>query len=327
MSMRALVIDHIDDQYHTQLQQIEPEQLPDEPVKVKVLYSSLNYKDGLAITGKGPVVRSFPMVPGIDLAGEVIESSDPEFSVGDRVLLNGWGVGERYWGGLAEQANLRAKWLIPLPDTLTPEQAMWIGTAGYTAMLCVMALQRHGLQPEDGPILVTGAGGGVGSFAIHFLSQLGYHVIAVSGRAELEPYFTKLGAQQMMARDELSLPGKPLQKERWAGAIDCVGSHTLVNVCASINYGGIVACCGLAQGMDFPASVAPFILRGVTLAGIDSVMRPKADRIAAWQKIADVMDPTILAEIGQTISLDDAISQAEQLLAGAVRGRLAVQLA
>ncbi|CAG9296911.1 acrylyl-CoA reductase (NADPH) [Celerinatantimonas diazotrophica] len=327
MTFRALVINKTDDHYQCELTQLETDALTDEDVHLKVLYSSLNYKDGLAITGKGPVVRKFPMVPGIDLVAEVIDSRSDEFSAGDQVILNGWGVGEKYWGGLAEYANLRADWLIPLPAKLTPEQAMWIGTAGYTAMLSVMALQQHHITPESGPILVTGAGGGVGSFAVYLLAKLGFKVTAVTGRESLYPYLKELGAVQFMTRSELDKPGKPLQKESWAGAIDCVGSHTLANVCAGMQYGGVVACCGLAQGMDLPASVAPFILRGITLAGIDSVMRPKADRIEAWQQLADLVDEEVLSKIGQTIVLEQALDYAHQLMDGQVKGRIAVKIA
>lgn len=327
MTFRALVVNKTDDHYQCELTQLSSEALPDEDVHLKVLYSSLNYKDGLAITGKAPVVRKFPMIPGIDLVAEVIQSRDEQFKAGDKVVLNGWSVGEKYWGGLAEYANLRGDWLIPLPSKLSAEQAMWIGTAGYTAMLSVMALQQHHISPESGPIVVTGAGGGVGSFAVYLLAKLGFKVIAVTGRESLHPYLKELGASEFMAREALDKPGKPLQKEQWAGAIDCVGSHTLANVCAGTQYGGVVACCGLAQGMDFPASVAPFILRGVTLAGIDSVMRPKADRIKAWAQLAELVDAKMLAKIGQTIPLEQALDYAHQLMDGQVKGRVAVKIA
>jgi len=280
-SVKAIVITK-DENYAAALSEVQQSDLPDQNVQLDVLYSTLNYKDGLAITGKGPVVRSFPMVPGIDLVGTVSETSTDEFTVGDNVILNGFGVGEKHWGGLAQKASLNSDWLIPLPAALSPKQAMQIGTAGYTAMLSVIALEKQGITPSDGEILVTGANGGVGSFAIYLLNQLGYNVTAATGRMEQSDYLKELGASQIISRDELSNPGKPLQKERFAGAVDSVGSHTLANICASLKYGGVVTACGLAQGMDLPASVAPFILRGVSLIGIDSVMRPKKDRVEAW---------------------------------------------
>lgn len=327
MSFRAVVIRKEDDKYSVALEQLEQAQLPDADVQLKVLYSSINFKDGLAVTGRSPVVRQFPMVPGIDLVGEVIGSQNNDFRVGQKVLLNGWSVGEKYWGGLSEYANIRGDFLIPLPNGLNAEQAMTIGTAGYTAMLSVMALQDHGLTPDKGPILVTGASGGVGSFAIYLLTQLGFNVTAVSGREHLHPYLKQLGAQNFIARDKLNTAGRALQKEQWAGVIDCVGSHTLANACAQVQYGGVVACCGLAQGMDLPATVAPFILRGVTLAGIDSVMCPKKKRIAAWDQLSQLIKGDIIETIGQTISLDEAIEYAEQIIDGTIKGRVAVKIA
>uniref|UniRef100_UPI0040477EE6 acrylyl-CoA reductase (NADPH) n=1 Tax=Shewanella sp. TaxID=50422 RepID=UPI0040477EE6 len=300
--------------------------LPEGDVTVKVLYSTLNYKDALAITGKAPVVRSFPMVPGIDLVG-IVESSDSDkFSVGDTVLLNGFGVGEVHCGGLATKARLKSDWLIALPSAFTPRQAMAIGTAGYTAMLCVIALEKNGVTPDKGDILVTGANGGVGSFAIAILAKLGYSVVASTGRVDESDYLKKLGASEIIDRAMLSEPGRPLAKERWAGAVDSVGSHTLANVCASLRYGGTVAACGLAQGMELPASVAPFILRGVTLAGIDSVMRPLADRVEAWQRLADIIDPSLFADIVNEVSLTEAVDVANQLMEGKVRGRVVVDV-
>ena len=322
----ALLINKNDNEYVTTMETLDESQLPDGDVTVAVSYSTMNYKDALAITGKSPVVRQFPMVPGIDLVGEVIESRDQEFHVGQQVLLNGWGVGEKHWGGLAQKARLSGEWLIPLPSGLLPEQAMMIGTAGYTAMLSVIALEHHGLKAGDGTVLVTGANGGVGSFAIMLLSQLGYNVIASTGRIEEETYLTSLGATEVIERSTLSETGRPLGKEQWVGAIDSVGSHTLANVCASTSYGGVVAACGLAQGMDFPASVAPFILRGVTLVGIDSVMRPKVDRLKAWERLSKEFNLEQLNAISNTISLNEAIDSAEDLLAGKVRGRLLVEL-
>jgi acrylyl-CoA reductase (NADPH) len=291
-----------------------------------VHYSTLNYKDGLAITGKGPVVRSFPMVPGIDFAGEVLESTSPEFKVGDAVLLNGWGVGEGHWGGLAQQARVKADWLIPLPKGFTAKQALAIGTAGYTAMLCVMALQKHGVKPADGEVLVTGAAGGVGSFAIALLSKLGFTVVASSGRPQEAEYLRSLGAAEVIDRSSLSEPGKPLARERWAAVVDSVGSHTLVNACAATKSEGAVAACGLAQGMDFPGSVAPFILRGVTLYGINSVTVPKAKRIAAYEQLSALVDLKTLEAISHEISLGEAIEYADALMKGNVRGRVIVDV-
>jgi acrylyl-CoA reductase (NADPH) len=291
-----------------------------------VHYSTLNYKDGLAITGKGPVVRSFPMVPGIDFAGEVLESTSPEFKVGDAVLLNGWGVGEGHWGGLAQQARVKADWLIPLPKGFTAKQALAIGTAGYTAMLCVMALEKHGVKPADGEVLVTGAAGGVGSFAIALLSKLGFTVVASSGRPQEAEYLRSLGAAEVIDRSSLSEPGKPLARERWAAVVDSVGSHTLVNACAATKSEGAVAACGLAQGMDFPGSVAPFILRGVTLYGINSVTVPKAKRIAAYEQLSALVDLKTLEAISHEISLGEAIEYADALMKGNVRGRVIVDV-
>ncbi|MFC0709097.1 acrylyl-CoA reductase (NADPH) [Azorhizophilus paspali] len=305
---------------------LDEAQLPEGDVTVRVDYSTLNYKDALAITGKGPVVRKFPMVPGIDLAGTVEASANPDFEVGDAVLLNGWGVGENHWGGLAQKARLDGRWLIPLPQGFTARQAMAVGTAGYTAMLSVLALERHGVTPEQGEILVTGANGGVGGVAIALLARLGYRVVASTGRPEQADYLKKLGAGEILDRAGLSEPGRPLAKERWAGVIDSVGSHTLANACAATRYGGTVAACGLAQGMDFPATMAPFILRGVTLAGIDSVMRSRADRIVAWERLARDLDLSLLDEITTGIGLGEAIPAASELLAGKVRGRVVVNV-
>ncbi|WP_445773303.1 acrylyl-CoA reductase (NADPH) [Shewanella sp.] len=322
----AMLIEKDDQGYRTTVKKVNEAVLPEGDVTVKVLYSTLNYKDALAITGKAPVVRSFPMVPGIDLVG-IVESSDSDkFSVGDTVLLNGFGVGEVHCGGLATKARLKSDWLIALPSAFTPRQAMAIGTAGYTAMLCVIALEKNGVTPDKGDILVTGANGGVGSFAIAILAKLGYSVVASTGRVDESDYLKKLGASEIIDRAMLSEPGRPLAKERWAGAVDSVGSHTLANVCASLRYGGTVAACGLAQGMELPASVAPFILRGVTLAGIDSVMRPLADRVEAWQRLADIIDPSLFADIVNEVSLTEAVDVANQLMEGKVRGRVVVDV-
>lgn len=316
---KGILIDKDDSGYRATLQEINDDQLPEGDVTVRVAYSTLNFKDGLAITGSSPVVRKFPMVPGIDLAGSVEASENPDYKVGDQVLLNGWGVGEGHWGGLAQKARLQGKWLIPLPKAFTPAQAMAIGTAGYTAMLSVMALEEHGLHPDKGDILVTGANGGVGSFAIAILAKLGYRVVASTGRVAESAYLEQLGAAEIIDRATLSEPGRPLGKERWAAAIDSVGSHTLANVCAGIRYRGTVAACGLAQGMEFPGSVAPFILRGVTLAGIDSVMRPRADRVKAWDRLATDLDLSLLPLISHEIGLSEVIEVATQLIAGKVR--------
>lgn len=325
--IKGILIEKDESGYHANLTTINEEQLPEGDVTIQVNYSSINYKDGLAITGKSPVVRQFPMVPGIDIAGVVIKSSNTNYNVGDQVLLNGWGVGEKHWGGLAQIARLNGQWLIPLPSGLTAKQAMAIGTAGYTAMLAVMALEKNGVTPQQGKVLVTGANGGVGSFAIAILSRLGYHVIASTGRPQESDYLINiLGAKDIINREELSSPGKPLLKERWIGAVDTVGSTTLANVCASTTYGGTVAACGLAQGMDFNGTVAPFILRGITLAGIDSVMRPYQDRILAWQRLATILDDTILTQISSEITLDQVIPAAEKLMKGEIRGRLVVTL-
>jgi acrylyl-CoA reductase (NADPH) len=322
----AILVERDPPPYRTALKKIDEAQLPPGDVTVRVEYSALNYKDALAISGKGPVVRNFPMVPGIDLAGSVEHSDSPSYKTGDKVLLNGWGVGENHWGGLAQVARVKADWLISLPGALTPRQAMAIGTAGYTAMLCVMALERHGLTPGDGEILVTGAAGGVGSVAVALLSRLGFTVAAMTGRPAQSDFLRQLGATQIVDRASFASAGRPLAKERWAGAIDVVGSHTLANVCASLRYGGVVAACGLAGGMDFPATVAPFILRGITLAGIDSVMRPRADRVEAWRRLSKDLEIKSLELLTEEISLAQALQRAGAFLEGQVRGRIVVDV-
>jgi acrylyl-CoA reductase (NADPH) len=324
--MQAILIEKDDTGYRATLTTLDAERLPEGEVTVRVEYSTLNYKDSLAITGSSPVVRKFPMVPGIDLAGTVESSTSTDYREGDKVVLNGWGVGEVHWGGLAQKARLKAEWLIPLPEQFSTRQAMAIGTAGYTAMLCVLALEHHGVTPEQGEVLVTGAAGGVGSVAVALLAKLGYTVVAATGRPEQAAYLKQLGAAATLDRAELSEPGRPLGKERWAGAIDAVGSHTLANVCATIKYGGTVAACGLAQGMDFPATVMPFILRGVTLAGIDSVYCPKERRQEAWRRLASDLDPRHLDLLTSEIALGDAIATARQQLAGQTRGRVIVDV-
>lgn len=324
---KAVLIEKDDAGYRASVQTLDDAALPEGNVSVRVSHSTLNYKDALAITGQGPVVRKFPMVPGIDLAGVVEASQHPDYQPGDAVLLNGWGVGETHWGGLAQRAQLNGDWLIPLPAGLTAQQAMALGTAGYTAMLCVMALERYGVQPKDGEVLVTGAAGGVGSVAVALLSQLGYRVTAMTGRLQDADYLRALGATEVIERGPYAEPGKPLAKERWAGAVDVAGGHVLANVCASMQYQGVVAACGLAAGMALPATVAPFILRGVTLAGVDSVMRPRADRLLAWQRLTQDLPLDKLAQIGsQEVGLDEVIPLASRLLQGEVRGRVVVDV-
>lgn len=324
--MKAILITK-DDAYAANLTDVDEAGLPDGDVTVKVDYSTLNYKDSLAITGASPVVRTFPMVPGIDLAGTVEDSSHADWKAGDRVVLNGWGVGETHWGGLAQKARLNGDWLVPLPDAFTAKQAMAIGTAGYTAQLCVLALEKNGVQPDQGEILVTGAAGGVGSVAISLLAKRGFRVVASSGRPDEQgDYLTSLGAVEVLDRKDFSEPGRPLGKERWAGVIDAVGSHTLANACATTKYGGTVAACGLAQGFDLPATVMPFILRGVTLAGVDSVYCPKDRRLEAWRRLAEDLDTAHIDLMMTEIGLSDAIATAQDQLAGNVRGRVVVDV-
>jgi acrylyl-CoA reductase (NADPH) len=295
-------------------------------VVVRVSHSTVNYKDGLALTGKAPVIRRWPMIPGIDFAGTVASSTHADFKAGDEVILNGWGVGESNYGGYAQLARVKGDWLIRKPAAFTPAEAMAIGTAGYTAMLCVLALERHGLTPARGPVLVTGAAGGVGSVAIALLARLGFQVIASTGRAGEAEYLKGLGAGEVIDRAELAGPARPLGKERWAGAVDAVGSHTLANALSMTRYGGTVAACGLAQGLDLAASVAPFILRGVTLAGIDSVMAPKPIRIEAWDRLARDLDKAKLRAMTVTKPASEVLALAPQILAGQVRGRIVLEL-
>ena len=306
------------------LEDLENPVLQDGEVRVQIEYSTLNYKDALAITGAGPVVKKFPMVPGIDFAGVVRESRSDKYSNGDRVLLNGFGVGESHWGGLALSATVPGDWLVPIPEGMSARTAMAIGTAGYTAMLSVHALVQQGVTPSHGEILVSGANGGVGSFAIALLAKRGYRVVASTGRLNDEDYLRRLGATEVMDRYALSKPGRPLGKERWAGAVDSVGSHTLANICAATKYGGVVTSCGLAQGMDLPGSVAPFILRGIRLIGIDSVYAPMPARIAAWKELAVAIDEPLIEAIASEIPLSDVIAAATTLLAGKTRGRVVV---
>ncbi len=323
---RAILLSKSDAGVDARVNEISEADLPPGDVTVRVDYSTINYKDGLAITGKAPVVRKYPMVPGIDCAGIVEQSDSPLWQVGDKVVLNGWGVGEAHWGGLAQKTRLKGEWLVPLPPALSSRQAAAIGTAGYTAMLCVLALEKQGVTPSHGEILVTGAAGGVGSVAIVLLAKRGFKVIASTGRLQESDYLKSLGASSIIDRNELSAPGKPLGKERWAGAVDTVGSHTLANVCAQTKYRGVVTACGLAQGMDFPSSVAPFILRSVSLIGIDSVMAPKAERVQAWSRLASDLDANKLDAMTTEIPLAQAIAQAAEILAGKVRGRIVVNV-
>ncbi len=326
---QALLLEKDEAGFRAGLAALSEDRLPpdaDGEVLVAPAWSTINYKDALALTNSGPVVRQWPMVPGIDGAGTVLASRHPDWKPGDRFVMNGWGVGETRWGCLAQRARLKGDWLVPLPAAFTPRQAMAIGTAGYTAMLCLMALQRHGLQPGDGEVLVSGATGGVGSIAIALLARAGYRVAAVSGKADQAAYLKDLGAATVLDRAEFAAAGKPLQRERWAGAVDALGSHTLANVLAQTRYGGAVAACGLAQGMDLPASVAPFILRGVTLAGIDSVMAPPALRREAWARLAAELDPALLEAMTEEIALADAPARARALIEGKQRGRLLVKI-
>jgi acrylyl-CoA reductase (NADPH) len=323
---KAIVIEKDDAGYRAGVKQVDESALPPGEVTVRVDYSTVNYKDGLAITGKGPIVRKFPLHAGIDFAGVVEASDDARYKAGDRVVLTGWGVGETHSGGLAQKARVKADWLVLLPVGLSTKQAMSIGTAGFTAMLCVLALERHGLKPESGDILVTGANGGVGSVAIAILAKLGYRVVASTGRLGEADHLKGLGAADVIDREELSAPGKPLAKERWAGVVDSVGSHTLANACAGTRYGGAVAACGLAQGMDFPGSVAPFILRGITLYGIESVMVPPPLRRNAWERLARDLDLGKLAAFTREIGLADALQAGQDILAGRIRGRVVVNV-
>jgi acrylyl-CoA reductase (NADPH) len=327
MNFKAVLIEKTDAGQSVALKNLGTEALMDGDVVVRVTHSTVNYKDGLALTGKSPIVRRFPMIPGIDFAGFVEESSHPAWRPKDAVILNGFGVGETHFGGYAGCARVKGDWLVALPQGLTPAQAMAIGTAGYTAMLSVIALERHGLTPAQGPAVVTGAAGGVGSVAIALLAKLGWHVIASTGRVEESGYLKGLGAAEIIERKELSEKGRPLGKERWIAGIDSVGSHTLANLLSMTKYGGAVAACGLAQGMDLPASVAPFILRGVSLLGIDSVMAPQARRIDAWQRLARDLDLARLAAMTKTIPLEEVIPMGDAILSGKVRGRIVVEIA
>lgn len=327
---KAIVLSRENDRFDAKVRELSPDELrantPEANVTVAVEYSTVNYKDALAIANKGPVVRKWPMVAGIDAAGTVLESEDARFAPGDKVVLNGWGVGELHWGGLAQRARFKGDWLLKLPHGLTTRQAMAIGTAGYTAMLCCLALRDDGVRPDSGEVLVTGATGGVGSIAVSILAGWGYRVVASTGKSAEAEYLKSLGAVAVIDRAELAAPGKPLQKERWAGVVDAVGSHTLANACAQTRYGGTVTACGLAQGMDFPATVAPFILRGVRLLGIDSVMCPMPRRQLAWERLAADLDRRKLDAVTKQVGLAEAIGIAADLLAGRVRGRVVIDV-
>ncbi|WP_439401088.1 MDR family oxidoreductase [Bradyrhizobium sp. DASA03068] len=325
-TFKAVRIDKADKGTTTQLTQFDEAELMEGDVTVRVEWSTLNYKDGLALTGKAPVVRRFPMIAGIDFAGTVEASSHPQWKAGDKVVCTGWGMGETHLGAYAEKARVKGDWLVALPQGLSARDAMAIGTAGFTAMLSVLALEKHGISPKSGPVVVTGAAGGVGSVAIAVLSKLGYHVIASTGRVSEADYLKQLGAAEIIDRNELSTPAKPLAKERWAGGVDSVGSTTLANLLSMTKYGGAIAACGLAAGMDLPSSVAPFILRGVCLLGIDSVMCPIEPRKAAWQRLASDLDRTKLSEITEEISLDQIPGWGAKILAGQVRGRVVVKI-
>lgn len=325
-TFKALVIDKNEAGQHVGFRDFDEADLMDGDVTVRVSHSTLNYKDGLALTGKAPVVRRFPMIPGVDLVGTVEASSNPEFKAGDAVILNGWGLGETHLGAYAEKVRVKGDWLVPLPSGLAPHQAMAIGTAGYTAMLCLMALEKHGLTPARGPAIVTGAVGGVGSVAVTLLARAGWHVIAATGRPEEADYLKNLGASEILDRSELTGSVRPLGKERWAAGVDTVGSVPLANVISMTKYGGAIAACGLAAGMDLPSTVAPFILRNVALLGVDSVMAPKALRLEAWSRLADELDHGKLAAMTSTIPLSEVMEAGRKIVEGQVKGRVVVEI-
>ncbi|MEO9615548.1 MAG: MDR family oxidoreductase [Nitratireductor sp.] len=326
-TFRAILVSRNEDKTQAvRVEEMSEADLMEGDVTVAVEATTVNFKDGLAITGKAPVIRRFPLIPGIDFAGTVLSSGHARWKEGDKVVLNGWGVGETHYGAFAGRARVSGDWLVPLPGTMTPLDAMAIGTAGYTAMLCVMALERHGISPDRGPVVVTGAAGGVGSVAVSILSRLGYHVVASTGRTSEADYLKELGAAEIIDRAELSGPARPLGKERWAGGVDAVGSHTLANVLSMTSYGGAVAACGLAQGMDLPSSVAPFILRGVSLLGIDSVMAPLALREEAWRRLSDDLDRDKLSTLSTTIGFDGILEAARAIMDGGIRGRVVVDM-
>ncbi|MEH6624877.1 MAG: MDR family oxidoreductase [Motiliproteus sp.] len=321
---KALVLEQNDGKTLAEVRQLEVSDLPDEDVLVAVDYSSLNYKDGLAVTGTGKIIRDFPMVPGVDLVGKVIESRSEEFKPGDAVVMTGWSVGERYWGGYTQQAKMKAEWLVPLPKGLNARQAMTIGTAGLTSMLCIMALEEGGVTPDSGEVVVTGAAGGVGSVAVALLSRLGYKVAAVTGRESTHDYLRKLGATTLLSREEMSAKSRPLEAQRWSGAIDTVGDTTLARILAEMDYGGTVAACGLAGGFKLPTSVMPFILRNVRLQGVDSVMCPKERRLQAWNRLSELLPASFYEDISEVVSLEQVPEAAEKIVAGQIQGRTIV---
>ncbi len=323
---QGLLIEKSGDKQVVALKEIVEGDLPDGDVLVEIDYSTINYKDALAITGAMPIAKIYPLVPGIDFAGTVVSSETPDFSEGQKVVLNGWGVGEKHWGGYAAKAQVKSDWLVHLPDGFDTKQAMAIGTAGYTAMLCVMGLENQGVRPGDGEVIVSGASGGVGSVAVSLLAKLGYDVVALTGKAQEHDYLKELGASEVLDRSVFSESGPPLNKERFAGAVDCVGSTTLANICASMKYGGVVTACGLAAGFDFPGTVMPFILRGVILVGIDSVYCPKEKRIEAWRRLSEDLDAEHLAKMSKEIGLTEIVETADAMLKGAVKGRLIVDV-
>ncbi|GGB83466.1 quinone oxidoreductase [Marinobacterium zhoushanense] len=324
---KALVLDQVEGKTTAEIKQLDEEVLPAGEVLIDVGYSSLNYKDGLAITGKGPIISKFPAIPGIDLVGKVISSEDPRFAPGTQVVVTGWGVGERHWGGMAARARMKADWLVPLPDGMSPQTAMAIGTAGLTAMLCVLALEEAGVKPEQGPILVTGASGGVGSVAVNLLAHRGFEVVAGTGRSEEEPYLRKLGAHSIRSRDEMAAASRPLEKQRWAGVVDTVGGTVLARALAETIYGGAVAACGLAGSADLPTTVMPFILRNVRLQGVDSVSCPPDLRTQAWNRLQQELDTSLLSDLVQEIALEQVPEYAERIVQGKVRGRTLVRIA
>ena len=323
---KALVLNQNEGKTTAAVEQLAISDLPEEDVLIKVDYSSLNYKDGLAVTGKGKIIRNFPMVPGIDLVGTVEESADARYTKGDKVVLTGWGVGENYWGGYSQYARLKADWLVPLPKGMDPIRTMQIGTAGLTAMLCVMALEEGGVTPERGPVVVSGAAGGVGSVAVAILSGLGYTVAAITGRAETEGYLRALGASEILSRDEMAQPPRPLEKQKWAGAIDTVGDTILARMIAETDYSGVVAACGLAASFKLPSTVMPFILRNVRLQGVDSVSCPYERRNTAWQRLLTQLPENALGEIAQIIALDEVPNYAEKITNGQIQGRVVIDL-
>jgi acrylyl-CoA reductase (NADPH) len=324
---KALLLNQQDKKTSVKISHLDEDTLPEGDVLVDISYSSINYKDALAVTGKGRIIRNFPMVPGIDFVGKVIESKNSHYEMGDEVILTGWGVGENHWGGLAEKAKVKAQWLVPLPKTLTPQKAMIIGTAGLTAMLCVQSLIDNGLTPEKGDVLVTGASGGVGSVAVTLLNELGYKVTAVTGRLnENEALLKSLGATSVLDRNEFTQKCRPLEKQRWAGVVDTVGSQILANILTQVQYDGRVAMCGLAAGFDLPTSVMPFILRGVSLLGIDSVACPYEKRVKAWQQLAELLPQSYYSQASKEITLEEVAHHAEQLIDGKITGRLLVKI-